>query len=50
VARELLRQGAPLVEIGQLLRHNNAATTAIYARVDRVALSTVALPWPGAAS
>jgi integrase len=50
VARELLRQGAPLVEIGQLLRHNDAATTAICARVDRVALSTVALPWPGAAS
>jgi site-specific recombinase XerD len=46
VASELLRAGAGLPEIGQLLRHRRAATTAIYAKVDREALRTVAQPWP----
>jgi integrase/recombinase XerD len=43
-ASQLLRAGAPLPEVGQLLR---ALTTAIYAKVDRVALRTIARPWPG---
>jgi integrase/recombinase XerD len=43
----LLRAGAPLSEIGQLLRHRRAQTTAIYAKVDRAALRTIARPWPG---
>lgn len=47
VATELLRRGASLPEIGQVLRHKSLMTTAIYARVDRVNLSTLALPWPG---
>ena len=34
-ATELLRAGAPLAEIGQLLRHRRPLTTAIYAKVDR---------------
>lgn len=46
VATELLRLGAPLPEIGQLLRHQSLQTTAIYARVDRARLSGLALPWP----
>lgn len=46
-ACQLLRAGAPLPEVGQLLRHRRALTTAIYAKVDRVALRTVARPWPG---
>lgn len=46
-ATQLLRAGAPLPEIGQLLRHCRALTTAIYAKVDRVALRTIARPWPG---
>lgn len=46
-ATQLLRAGAPLTEIGQLLRHRRALTTAIYAKVDRVALRTIARPWPG---
>jgi site-specific recombinase XerD len=46
-ASELLRQGAPLVEIGQLLRHRSELTTAIYAKVDRERLRELALPWPG---
>jgi integrase/recombinase XerD len=50
VACELLRRGAPLTEIGQLLRHRDQRTTAIYAKVDRVALDRLARPWPGASS
>jgi site-specific recombinase XerD len=46
-ASELLRQGAPLVEIGQLLRHRAELTTAIYAEVDRERLRELARPWPG---
>jgi site-specific recombinase XerD len=46
-AIQLLRAGAPLPEIGQLLRHRRAQTTAIYAKVDRAALQTIAQPWPG---
>jgi site-specific recombinase XerD len=46
-AIQLLRAGAPLPEIGQLLRHRRAQTTALYAKVDRAALRTIARPWPG---
>jgi integrase len=49
-ASELLRHGAPLVEIGQLLRHRTELTTSIYAKVDRDRLRELALPWPGGAS
>jgi site-specific recombinase XerD len=45
-ATELLRSGAPLVEIGQLLRHRSQQTTAIYAKVDRERLRELARPWP----
>jgi site-specific recombinase XerD len=47
LASELLRRGAALPEIGQILRHRNLTSTAIYAKVDRVALRAVAQPWPG---
>jgi site-specific recombinase XerD len=46
-ASQLLRAGAPLPEVGQLLRHRRALTTAIYAKVDRGALRMIARPWPG---
>lgn len=49
-ATQLLRAGASLPEIGQLLRHRRALTTAIYAKVDREALRTIARPWPGGVS
>lgn len=45
-ATQLLRAGASLPEIGQLLRHRSAATTAIYAKVDFDKLRTIARPWP----
>jgi site-specific recombinase XerD len=47
LATNLLRQGGSLDEIGELLRHQSPNTTAIYAKVDIVALHTLALPWPG---
>ena len=48
LARELLRRGAGLMAIGQVLRHQDLATTALYAKVDLDALREVAQPWPGA--
>jgi integrase len=47
LATELLRSGATLTEIGQLLRHESHDTTRIYAKVDIEALRTLSLPWPG---
>jgi site-specific recombinase XerD len=47
LACEMLRQGASLPEIGQILRHRSSQTTAIYAKVDLASLRSVALPWPG---
>jgi site-specific recombinase XerD len=48
LAGDLLRQGAGLVAISQVLRHQDLATTALYAKVDLTALRQVAQPWPGA--
>ena len=45
-ATEMLRAGASLPEIGQVLRHREQKTTAIYAKVDRKALRALARPWP----
>jgi len=45
-ATEMLRAGAPLTEIGQVLRHRSQLSTAIYAKVDYQALRTLARPWP----
>ena len=45
---EMLRAGAPLTEVAQVLRHRREATTAIYAKVDHLALRGLAMPWPGA--
>jgi len=47
LATEMLRQGASLGEIGELLGHRNPQTTKIYTKVDLEALRTLALPWPG---
>jgi integrase/recombinase XerD len=49
-ATRMLAGGAPLHEIGQVLRHREALTTAIYAKVDRDALRPLARPWPGSGS
>jgi integrase/recombinase XerD len=47
LATALLRQGASLGEIGELLGHHSPETTKIYTKVDLDALRTLALPWPG---
>jgi site-specific recombinase XerD len=47
LAVQMLRHGASLSEIGQVLRHRNPQTTTIYAKVDLEALRPLALPWPG---
>jgi len=49
LATELLKSGATLSEIGQLLRHKSHDTTRIYAKVDIDALRALSLPWPGGA-
>lgn len=47
LATEMLRRGATLPQIAQVLRHRSVVTTALYAKVDRVALRRLAQPWPG---
>jgi integrase/recombinase XerD len=47
LACQLLRAGAPLSEIGQLLRQHADVTVSVYARVDTDRLRTIARPWPG---
>ena len=47
LATEMLRHGASLAEIGELLRHQHPDTTTIYAKVDLSALRSLALPWLG---
>jgi site-specific recombinase XerD len=47
LASEMLRRGASLPEIGQILDHRNPETTAIYAKVDLASLHSLALAWPG---
>jgi site-specific recombinase XerD len=46
LATTLLRRGASLQEIGDVLRHRHPVTAQIYAKVDVVALQTVTQPWP----
>jgi integrase len=45
-ATQMLRRGASMTEIAQVLRHRHVNTTAIYAKVDDVALRSVARKWP----
>jgi site-specific recombinase XerD len=47
LATEMLRAGASLPEIGQVLRHRSQLSTSIYAKVDQDALRPLARPWPG---
>jgi site-specific recombinase XerD len=49
-ATEMLRAGVPLSAVGQVLRHRSLTTTAIYAKVDRAELRSLAQPWPGGAA
>jgi site-specific recombinase XerD len=49
LATDMLRKGASLDEIGEILRHRSPDSTAIYAKVALDVLRTLALPWPGGA-
>jgi site-specific recombinase XerD len=49
LATEMLRRGASLSEIGELLGHRHPQSTKIYTKVDLKALRALALPWPGGA-
>ena len=49
LATQMLRHGASLTEIGEVLRHRSPETTKIYTKVDVEMLRTLALPWPGGA-
>ncbi len=46
LATDLLRHGASLGDIGEVLRHRLPQTTEIYAKVNIDRLRTVAQPWP----
>ena len=46
LACDMVAAAVPLHEIGQVLRHRDAASTSIYARVDVDQLRTVARVWP----
>jgi site-specific recombinase XerD len=48
LATAMVRRGASLTEIGQVLRHRSPNTTEIYAKLDFDALRDVAMPWPTA--
>ena len=47
LATNLLRNGATMVEISDILRHRQPQTTEIYAKVDPSALEALVQPWPG---
>jgi len=47
LATQMLKDGASLAEIGEILRHRQQQTTTIYAKIDLASLRTLALPWPG---
>ena len=49
-ATEMLGPAGASTEVGQVLRHRSRDVTSIYAKVDRLALSAVVMPWPGAAA
>lgn len=49
LAVRMLRGGASLPEIGEVLRHRSPQSSSIYARVDIEALRSLAVAWPGGA-
>jgi site-specific recombinase XerD len=46
LATQMIRKGASLAQIAEVLRHRSENTTAIYAKVSDEALRSVARPWP----
>jgi site-specific recombinase XerD len=50
LATRMIRQGASLAQISEVLRHRSQVTTQTYAKVDFETLRGVARAWPGAGS
>jgi integrase/recombinase XerD len=48
LATNMVRQGASLAEIGDVLRHRSHRSTMIYAKLDIEGLRSIAPAWPGA--
>jgi integrase/recombinase XerD len=48
LATRMIRSGASLAEISQVLRHRSISTTQLYTKVEFEGLRGVALPWPNA--
>src|SRR3546814_20007159 len=46
LARNMVRNGAALAEIGDMLRPRSRASTMIYAKLDIEGLRSIANPWP----
>jgi len=46
LATGMLRCGASMAEVGEVLRHRRPSTTEIYAKVDFAGLRSIAQPWP----
>jgi integrase/recombinase XerD len=46
LATQMLANGASLLDIGSVLRHENPETTFLYTKVDFKALRPIAKPWP----
>lgn len=46
LATNLVRRGASLAEVGDILRHRARASTMIYAKLDIEGLRSIAQPWP----
>ena len=49
LAPRMLRGDVSMKAVADLLGHARLETTAIYAKLDRETLATIALPWPGGA-
>jgi site-specific recombinase XerD len=47
LATRMIRHGASIAEISEVLRHQSQSSTAIYAKVAFESLRDVARPWPG---
>ncbi len=47
LATRMIRNGASLTEISEVLRHRSIITTQLYAKVDLEGLRGIAPPWPG---
>ncbi|MCP3895953.1 MAG: tyrosine-type recombinase/integrase, partial [Bacteroides sp.] len=46
LATGMLREGASMIEVGELLRHRSPSSTEIYAKVDIEGLRSIARIWP----